>query len=64
MVNYYLDISEAEYTDITYTVTEKNEETGVTYVMVKGADSAIISRCNKRNCEEGGQAGDFLPQEK
>ena len=30
MVNYYLDISEAEYTDITYTVTEKNEETGVT----------------------------------
>ena len=29
-MNYYLDISEEEYIDTTYTVTETNEETGET----------------------------------
>ena len=41
----------------------QNVETGVVYVMAKGADSSIISRCIKRNDEEGGSKSDFLPQE-
>ena len=28
MVNYYLDITETEYTDVTYTIEEKDEVTG------------------------------------